>query len=405
MCRTGGRRCPGSSGKAKSKLRQQIHRARRAVDTARAAGDTAAVAAGEARIEAATAALTKLKEHDKRERESAAQRGDLTPPPTTRHHDTEHVTVVNTAYGGTVGIQAGVVIGGVTTRGGVHIGPGGITVAPGQPGDVTGNHTVINTNHGGTVGIQAGVVKGAVTVTAGGVHMGSGNRNDNTEPFGDITRNTGIVIGSSSGFTFNHASSDHDTEHQDAMDADRAERKAAKQARKQEKEARRQAKQARRAAMGDVTDNAGSTVRFGDITDNTGVVIGVNNSSFRITPNTGPAADAQQSTPRRDASKEQAKAEKKARKAQQGRRVSGGFGDVTVGYNQGSGVMQGNGYTVIGGSVYRHPGRTVTVRGTEVTDAATGQRIEPTRTLPNPRGGHSVSYRDGVLYVNGERID
>jgi hypothetical protein len=446
MCRTGGRRCSGSSGKAKATLRQRIHRARRAVDTARAAGDTAAVAAGEARIEQAKAALDALKEHDRQVRESAAQQGDVTarqhdaehgtaveanqagnmqakireaynrlsvkkqdwvrvsklrallggdreeqdkalialirtgtchlapdsnrkvltaadhqaairvgaemkhliafddedPIPeapardvgtgaraestssearadraahdaehaatggdvTTQRHDDGHRTVVNTNYGGNVGIQAGAVFGG-----GVHIGPDGMTVPPGQAGELTGCDVVVNTNHGGNVGVQADVITGGVVIghSTGTVHTGDGVQiNDGS--WGNVSRESASA-------------------HQAAMDAARAARQHAKQARQQAKADRQRAKQNR-----------------------------------------------------------------------------GGKGNVVIGGNTG-GVMTGDGYTVVGGSVYRHPGRSVSVNGNVVTDAVTGEQLAPTRSVPNTGQGHSVVSSSGVLYVNGERID
>jgi hypothetical protein len=447
MCRTGGRRCAGSNGKAKATLRQRIHRARSAVDAARAAGDATAVAAGEARIEQATAELDALKEHDRQARESAAQQGDVTaqqqhddghgtavesnqaggmqakireaynslsvkkqewvrvsrlrallggdrdeqdkalialmrtgtcilapdsnrkvltaadheaairigtemkhlitfddedPIPeapardigtgaraestlpearddraahdaehaatggdvTTQRHEDGHRTVVNTSYGGNVGIQAGAVFGG-----GVHIGPDGTTVTPGQVGDVTGHHVVVNTNHGGNVGVQADVVTGGVVIghSTGPVHTGDGVQ-INGGSWGNVSRESASA-------------------HQAAMDAARAARQHAKQARQQAKADRQRAKQNR-----------------------------------------------------------------------------GGNGNVVIGSNTG-GVMTGDGYTVVGGSVYRHPGRSVSVNGSEVTDAVTGERIEPTRSVPNTGHGHSVVASNGVLYVNGVRID
>ncbi|EWM14605.1 hypothetical protein [Kutzneria sp. 744] len=346
MCRTGGRRCSGSSGKAKAKLRQQIHRARRAVNTARAAGDTAAVAAGEARIQAATTALNKLKEQDTQARETAAQQGDVTPPRTVEHDTAERVAVVNT-------------------------------------------------NHGGTVGIQGDVVTGV------GVVIGSS--------FGPVHTGDGVQINRGS---WGEVDGDRDAEYREA-------RQVARAARKEARRLRHEARQERLAAQaGDVTDdNTGrgvhmgsgrndDNVRFGKISNNTGVVMGSNSGGIFLG---GSASTGGQSSPGDDAeraAKAARKAEKKARKkaVEKERQVSGGSGDVIIGRNVG-GVVQGNGYTVVGGSVYRHPGRSVSVRGTVVTDAATGQPLTPTHTAPSTGRGHTVIYQGGVLYVNGQRVD
>jgi hypothetical protein len=289
MCRTGGRRCSGSNGKAKNKLRQQIHRARRAVDTARAAGDTAAVAAGEARIKAANTALNALKEQDQRQ-ETAAPHGDVTLPPTSEHDDTERVTVVNT-------------------------------------------------NHGGTVGIQGDVVTGA------GVFIGQSS--------GPVQTGNGVQI---IGGTWGTVSRDQNAWHSAATQAARAERQQAREQRHQARQERHRAREERRAAQaGDVTGN-------GDIWG--GVYVG---------PTSRDDNDS-------------------------------GAADLFIGRNVG-GVVQGDGYTIVGGNVYRHPGRPVSVRDQQVTDAVTGQPLTPTHTVANPAAGHSVVHRGGVLYVNGVRID
>ena len=80
------------------------------------------------------------------------------------------------------------------------------------------------------------------------------------------------------------------------------------------------------------------------------------------------------------------------------------MGNVTIGSGVG-GITTSNGLTVIGGAAYRHPGRAVSVNGDVVTDAATGERLEPTRTVPNTGQGHTVVTSGGVLYVNGQPID
>jgi hypothetical protein len=106
----------------------------------------------------------------------------------------------------------------------------------------------------------------------------------------------------------------------------------------------------------------------------------------------------------RRAAKEARKQAKAERQQARQERPSRGASVVTISGN-GGGVMMGDGYTVIGGAVYRHPGRSVSVHGTTVTDATTGQRLEPTRTVSDTGRGHSVVSSNGVLYVNGQRID
>ena len=146
-------------------------------------------------------------------------------------------------------------------------------------------------------------------------------------------------------------------------------------------------------------------VSFGDITDNTGVVMGSNSGGIYL----GGSTSRGKTSPRDDDESTAAKAAKKAKKAEKKaakkeRQASGGAGDVIIGRNTG-GVVQGDGFTIVGGSVYRHPGRAVSVRGHQVTDATTGQQLTPTHTMPNASGGQSVVHRNGVLHVNGIRID
>ncbi|MFC0546642.1 hypothetical protein [Kutzneria chonburiensis] len=349
MCRTGGRRCSGSSGTAKNTLRQQIHRARRAVDAARAAGDTAAVAAGEARIEAATTALNALKQQDQRARESAAQQGDVTPPPTVVRADTERDTTA---------VDNGLVV------------------------DMR-----VTDNHGVVIGRSVGPVR-----TGHGVQIIGGSWDDvDREP---------------------------DAAHRAARQAARAERQEAREQRHQARQERRRAREARWAAQaGDVTTTGhiwggvhmGTTsrddnVRFGDVTNNTGVVMGSNTGGIYVSNSTSKSHARPGDDAEHDAEKAARKAAKKAKKKAKKERTGGDAGDVIIGRQVG-GVVQGDGYTIVGGNVYRHPGRPVSVRGTAVTDAITGQPLTPTHTVANPAAGNSVVHRGGVLYVNGERID
>ena len=292
MCRAGRRRCPGNDSTQKTRLRKRISRAHNAMTAARAAGDDAAAALAESKVDAARAELAALNA------EHPASGGDVT----AQQHDDGHLTVVNTNYGGTVGIQAGFV-------GGVPAGPSG---TPGQSGDVTGRYRVVNTSHGGHVGVQVGVVMG------GGVVIGNAS--------GPVHTGDGVQI---NGGSWGDVSSGVTDAHRAAMDGARAARAAAKEARQHAKQARKQAKQERHAS---------------------------------------------------------------------------GAGNVTISCFQGA-VMMSDGFTVIGDNVYRHPGRSVSVNGTDVTDSVTGQPIEPTHTVPDTGGRRSVFTSDGVLHVNGIHID
>jgi hypothetical protein len=82
MCRTGGRRCTGSThnGHATQITRQRISRARRALRTATAAGDPTVIDTARKRLTDARAAHTAAKENTMSHNETPDQTGDGTGP-------------------------------------------------------------------------------------------------------------------------------------------------------------------------------------------------------------------------------------------------------------------------------------------------------------------------------------
>lgn len=99
MCRTGGRRCPGSSAKATQNTRKAVSRARQALRAAQTSGDPETVTAARQRLDTARAAHRQAKEnaanqHHNHHRDegqdhtagptgTTAHAGDVTPPTAT----------------------------------------------------------------------------------------------------------------------------------------------------------------------------------------------------------------------------------------------------------------------------------------------------------------------------------
>ncbi|MGI5501459.1 hypothetical protein [Lentzea sp. CA-135723] len=84
MCRAGGRRCNGGSGRATQATRKQRSRAKEALREAKASGDPEAIRTATERLAAADAAHAEAKEnamaHNDHHDETAAQDGDVTTP-------------------------------------------------------------------------------------------------------------------------------------------------------------------------------------------------------------------------------------------------------------------------------------------------------------------------------------
>jgi hypothetical protein len=436
MCRTGGRRCSGSNGKAKATLRQRIHRARRAVDTARAAGDTAAVAAGEARIEQATAALDALKEHDRQARESTAQQGDVT----ARQPTAEHGTAVESNQAGDMQAKIREAYDSLSVKKQEWVRVSRLRALLGGDRDEQ-DKALIALMRSGTCILAPDSNRKVLTAAdhEAAIRIGTEMKHliafDDEDPIPEApTRDIGAGA---------RAESTHDnpapTTEDTMPDSDKRHSTA--------DEAGDVTGNSYGGRVGNITGNGnvtivdstgpihigrgrqvnGGTVINTNYGGNVGVQANVVTGGVVIGHSTGPvhtgdgvqinggswgnvsresASAHQAAMDAARAARQHAKQARQQAKAdrQRARQNQGGNGNVVIGSNTG-GVMTGNGYTVVGGSVYRHPGRSVSVNGAEVTDAVTGERIEPTRSVPNTGHGHSVVASNGVLYVNGVRID